>query len=101
MATYLELYDEYQSDADLRNKVAVACCDKARALIALASPTATQITWASNALANPTQAAAKLLPYVLVVNKASTVSQIKQASDATIQTNVDTAVDKLIAGGIT
>lgn len=100
MATYIELYDEYQSDAALRNKVAVACVVKAQALIDLASPTANQISWAGNCLDNPARTAAKLLPYVLAANSSATLAQIKAASDATIQTNVNACVDKLISGGI-
>lgn len=101
MATYIQLYDELQSDSALRNKVAVACCIKAQALIDLASPTAAQITWASNALAAPATAAAKLLPYVLAANNTLTLAQIQGASDSAIQSGVNAAVDKLIAGNIT
>lgn len=98
MATYLELYD-LRSDSTLRNKVAVAVTKKAQALIAASSPTTAQITWANAALLNPQSKADPLLNYLLAANSASTAGQITSVSDGTIQTAVDAAVDKLIAGG--
>lgn len=98
MATYAELYDLQSSDA-LRNRVAVAVVVKSQILLDLASPTAAQVAWAKAALSNPGQAAAVLLRYVLAANKALTVAQINAATDAAIQNNVNTAADKLIAGG--
>ena len=91
MATYTQLYSEYASDADLRSRVAVACAIKAQTLIDLASPTANQVTWASNCLANPLQMAA---------NSSATLAQIQAVTDSTLQTNTGAAVDKLITAGI-
>lgn len=99
MASYIELYD-LASNSDLRNKVSVAVCVKAKDLIALASPSATQMQWASKALAAPVAEATKLLPYVLAANSTLTVAQITGAADSAIQTGVSNAVDKLIAGGV-
>lgn len=100
MATYAQIYDEFASDSALRNKVAVACCIKAQTLVDLASPTAAQITWASNTLASPAGSAAKLMPYVLASNAGATQAQIAAATDSAIQAAVNAAADKLIAGGI-
>lgn len=99
MANYAELFS-IQNDPTLRNKIQVACVVKAQALIDLASPTDNQVAWANNALTNPTQMMVKIMPYVLAANKSATTSQITGASDSTVQTNVDAAVDKLIAGGV-
>jgi hypothetical protein len=98
MATYAELY-ELRANSDLRNKVAVAVAVKAQTLLDAASPTAAQVTWANAAISNPNGKADVLLNYVLAKNKALTVVQINAATDAGIQTAVDGAVDKLIAGG--
>lgn len=98
MATYQELYD-LRSDSGLRNKVAVAVVIKAQDLLSGVSPTAAQVTWANAALQSPVQKADVLLGYVLAANKAAGVGAISSASDATIQSNVDAAVDALIAGG--
>lgn len=99
MATYAEIFDLRSNNA-LRNKIAVAVVVKAQTLIDLASPTAGQLSWANNAMNNPIASADKIMHYVLAANKSSTTSQISSASDSAIQTNVDAAADKLIAGGI-
>ncbi len=98
MATYAELY-ELRANSDLRNKVAVAVAVKAQTLLDAASPSAAQVAWANAAISNPTGKAEVLLNYVLAKNKALTVVQINAATDAGIQSAVDGAVDKLIAGG--
>lgn len=98
MASYQELYD-LRSDSTLRNKVAVAVAVKAQTLLDGASPTAGQVAWANNAISNPVGKADTLMNYVLAANKALTVAQITGATDAAIQSNVNSAVDKLIAGG--
>ncbi len=100
MATYQELFD-LRSDSSLRNKVAVACVKKAQALLAGGTPTANEVARASSTLSSPIAQADKLFAYVLAANSAATVSQIQNATDTAIQTNVDTAADALIAGGIT
>ena len=99
MATYAEIFD-IKSNAALRNKVAVACVVKAQGLIDEATPTNNEVAWANAAILNPVSMADKIMNYVLAANKSATKSQIESASDATIQTNVDAAIDKLIAGGI-
>lgn len=97
MATYDELY-ALRTESGLRNKVAVAVAVKAAALLD-GSPTAAQVTWANEAINNPHFKAGSLLNYVLAANKSLTPTQIQEATDSSIQTNVDAAVDVLIAGG--
>lgn len=99
MATYSELYT-LGSNSDLRNKIAVAVSIKAAAFIAESTPTADKLAWASKALNSPVAEAVKLLPYVLAANNTLTVAQITNATDAAIQSGVDAAVNKLVAGGI-
>lgn len=98
MATYLELY-ELRADVDLRYRVTVAVAVKAQALIDGGTPTTAEITWADAALKNPVAKAIEILNYILAANKSATVSNITGAADTAIQTNVDAAVDALIAGG--
>ena len=96
MATYLEIFDIALGSgdrADLEQKVAVATVVKAVAVLAEASPTQIRIDWAADALENPRGNA--LFSYVLGDNKDATVIQITGASDASVQTAVDTAVDAL------
>lgn len=99
MATYLELYTLH-SDETLRHRVAVAVTIKAQALLALASPTTAQVTWATAALSNPLSKTDQLFRYVLAANNTATVAQITGATDSGIQTQVGAAVDKIIAGGV-
>ncbi len=98
MATYAELFD-LRTNSELRNKIAVAVTIKAQALIDAENPTAGQISWANAAIENPVSKADVLMNYVLAANKAATSAQISGAADSAIQTNVNAAVDKLIAGG--
>ena len=98
MATYLELFD-LRTNSSLKNKVVVAVTKKAQALLDLATPTAGQVTWANEAIFDPTGKASMLLNYVLAANSGQTVANIEGASDSAIQTNVDAAVDKIITGG--
>ena len=100
MATYAELFDLKSSAFVLRNKVIVAVTVKAQTILDLATPTDNQVAWAANAISDPVRFADKIMLYVLAANKSATTSQISGASDSTVQTNVDAAVDKMIAGGV-
>lgn len=99
MATYLELYDLH-NDESLRHRVAVAVTIKAQSLLNLATPTAGQVTWAIEALNNPLTKTDQLFRYVLAVNNALTTAQITSATDSAIQTQINSAVDKIISGGV-
>jgi hypothetical protein len=94
MATYLELQSASQ-DAQLRQKIAVACVVAAEA-IRIEDPAtpnhSARIVWARDVYAAPGNAADKMMWPVLAQNKAATLAQITGASDATIQTAVDAAV---------
>ena len=98
MATYPELF-ELRSNSPLKNRVAVAAVVKAQGLIDGVTPTAAEISWANDTLSNPAAKATELINYVLAANKDATVANITGATDAAIQTNVDSAADALIAGG--
>jgi len=97
MATYTELFS-IRNDPDLKEKVTVSTWIKAQELLD-ATPTAAEVTWASETLENPSERADQIMNYVLAANKAKTLAQIQAATDTAIQTNVDAAVDALIAGG--
>lgn len=99
MATYLELH-ELISNSDLQDKITVAAMKKAQFLLDGPTPTANEVAWASSTIENPVGKSKKLIHYVLAANSSISVSQIKDADDVAIQTNVDSAVDALIAGGI-
>lgn len=100
MATYTELFD-IRSNTALRNRIAVAVAVKAQAYIDGGAPTADELTWSNAAISNPLGEADMLMNYVLAANKGQTVSDIEGASDATIQANVDAAVNALVGGGVT
>lgn len=99
MATYAELYD-LNSNSPLRNKIGVAATIRAAEIVALSSPTNAEISWAAKCLNNPAAEAVRLMPYVLAANAAATSAQITSATDQTIQTAVNTEINKLIAGGV-
>ena len=99
MATYSEIYD-ISSNSSIRNKIAVAVIKKAQSLLDGATPTTAQVSFSNKAFINPIPEADKIFNYILAANSSATKSQIESSSDAVIQTNVDSAVTALIAGGI-
>jgi len=95
-ATYEELADLFANNQGLRAKVVVAATVKAEAIFAEATPSAARLQWAQDVLANPESVGNQLLSYVLAANKGATVAVITGATDASIQANVDTAIDKMV-----
>lgn len=93
MATYLELFTLWK-DGDLMRKVTVACADYADQILDEASPTQPRKDWATAARDDPEAAMKELMLPVLIANKANTVSQVQNAADAAILTNVGDEVDK-------
>lgn len=95
MATYAELF-EISKSGPLRERTAVAVAIAADTIRSDPSPPVNQanrLAWAKEALADPLTAAKGMLPGVLALNKDNTVNQIENASDADLQTAVDTYVD--------
>ena len=98
MATLEELAGLPGSEGwdDLRHKVTVAAAIKAVAIAELVTPTAGQLAWARELLENPQAQADQIIHYVVAANESAAVAAILAADDATIQANVDAAVDKLL-----
>jgi len=97
MATYEELHALRggAAAAPLLQKIAVAICVKANAL-AKGATTATQRDWAKAALGNPDAYVGLILNYILADYSAAAVGAIIGASDASVQTAVNAAVDTLL-----
>lgn len=96
MATYLEI-DGLSSDSDLLARLTTAVLVSADAIRANGTATAQQRQWAVATLNRPQAMAQRILPLVLVQNRAFTAAQIRGATDASLQTAVDTAVPMIIA----
>lgn len=104
MATYLDLHSLF-NESDLIYKVEVAVIEAARIIaqnednIAPFDQTAgvhdKRVKWAAQAIASTEQSARQIFKLVLAQNKTATVTQIRNATDATIQTNVNAMVDVL------
>ncbi len=95
MATYAELLSLYAND-DLFNKVRVACWVAADTIRAESEATpnhAKRVEWAKTVFTNPDGEARKMTAAVLAQNKSATVAAIIGATDATVQTAVDNAVN--------
>lgn len=99
MATLLELSDYVKTPAYeiLSRKIQTAIAVKAVAIGNLASPTASQVRFATSALENPQRVATSIIHYVLAANAGYTIAQINAAGDETIQAQVNNAVDKLLS----
>ena len=100
MATYTELFD-LRNDSTLKNKITVACIVAAETIRTESGATpnhANRMLWAKDVFANPGLESDRMLMAVLAQNKNATVAQITSASDATIQTAVNTAIDVFAIG---
>lgn len=99
MATYAEIAT-INSDAAWQafaDKAMVAAIIKAHAVINATTPPITRLEWARSALANPRTAANDIVFYAIAANSGATIAQILSASDAAIQSAIDTAVDAIYA----
>lgn len=94
MATYQELRSLF-NNSDLMEKVEVSVVKAANDLNA-DSPTAADKAWISHALTNTSAEAKKALKIVLAENSSASVSAIMSASDATVQSNVNSVVPTLV-----
>jgi hypothetical protein len=100
MATYDELL-QASNDDGLRRKVRVAvviAAETIRTELPSVPNNANRLLWAKATFENPEQAAQKIIWPVLAQNKASSLAAIVGASDATVQTAVDAAVNVFATG---
>lgn len=97
MATYLEIarITEESTWGDFFDKIKTACVIKATAIIDSTTPTTEAKAWAEAAIADRVSAADSLVWYVIGSNDNLALATILAASDTSIQTNVDAAVDVL------
>lgn len=98
MATLSELNDLISGNTDdqgLRAKVKAGAIIRAADVYSEASPSQARLDWASATLANPESSLDVLFNAVIGLNDDATIAQITSASDAAIETNIDTVVVKL------
>ena len=95
MATYAELL-QANENSDLRLKIKVACviaAEKVRTEATSVTNHASRVVWAKKVFENPDYESTRMMWAVLAQNKAATLQQIVEASDASVQTAVDAAID--------
>lgn len=100
MATLAEL-SGLLNDPTLAAKVKSACLVAAQAIQVESGTTANhanRIKWAKRVFVDPDSAGVQLLRAVLAANATATLAQINTASDATIQSSVNAAVDTFADG---
>lgn len=98
MATYVELHDLYNNSV-LQHRIEVAIAVASESIRSEVDTTpnhAARVAWAKAALFNLQSEARRCMLIALAQNKANTTTQITNASDATLQTAVDSAVNLLI-----
>ncbi len=101
MATYAQLF-ELRSNSPVRNRVTVACAVAAEAIRGEPVETdnnANRLIWAAKVMPNPLAYADEMLWSLLAANKDQDVATITAASDATVQSQVDDAVNLFATGG--
>lgn len=94
MATLRELRGLFR-DSDLLEKVESATVIAANNLLG-STPSAADKAWASQVFSDPFREAQKVLMAVLADNSAAATATIQGASDAAIQTSVNTVVPNLV-----
>ena len=97
MATYTELLSVASND-NLLGKVRIACvvaAETVRTELAATPNHVNRLLWAKSVYTNPTLVAQQMLMAVIGQNAGVALGAILGASDATIQTAVNTAVDVL------
>jgi hypothetical protein len=95
MATYAELLTASANDT-LRQKVRVACAiaaEKVRTEGSAVTNHTARMVWAKSVYANPEAEGVRMVWAVLAQNSAATFTALISASDATVQSAVDAAVD--------
>lgn len=100
MATYAELNGEY-SDGNLFIKVKVACFIAASAVTAEVNTTpnhTNRLLWAKLVYEDPDREARRMLWAVLAANQAQTLATIQGATDAQVQTAVNSTIDVFANG---
>lgn len=100
MATYAELLVAAENP-DLNNRIRVACivaAETIRTELPSVANHANRMVWAKAVFANPVSEAQRMLWAVLAQNRAATLSQLTGATDATVQTAVNLAVDVFATG---
>lgn len=95
MATYAELRGFF-NNADLKNKISVACVIAAYSMISQGTPTINQKKFADVVFKNPDDIAEKVMMAVIAANSSATIAQINNASDAAILSNVNTVLPALV-----
>jgi len=94
MATYIELIN-FRADSSLRNKIQTALVIKSHSILQEPSPSAPRLTFAQETLRNPTSKLDEAMWYLLAANKDADAGTISGVSDVTIQTHVDSYVNKI------
>lgn len=100
MATYSELLFASVNDT-LKQKILVACVIAAETVRTEAGATANhanRLIWAKAVNANPENEAKRMMWPVLAQNQAQTLAVILAATDASVQTAVNAAIDVFATG---
>lgn len=97
MATYLELLQAAEDDTlNRKSRIAViVAADLVRSEAAVTTNHQARLAWASQALRAPEQEGKRALWCALAQNSTATLSQLLAATDATLQTAINTAIDLL------
>lgn len=101
MALYVDLFQLANDDVVFRNRVTVACVVAAEAVRTEADTTANHVNrlaWAARVYADPVGESRRMLWAVLAQNAGATVAQITGATDGTIQSAVNAAVNVFATG---
>lgn len=95
MASCTEIRALFSND-ELRNRITVATVIASNAALA-GTPTAAQQKFANWVFSNPDQAGSRVLMAVLAANNTFTAAQITGATDATLQSAVNSVIPNLTA----
>lgn len=100
MATYFELLTAAE-DSNLNKRIRVACfiaAEVVRTEAGTVANHANRLSWAKKVFENPDTEARRMVWAVLAQNASATLAAILGASDSTVQTAVNAAVDVFATG---
>ena len=96
MAKFEELF-ELRTNSEVLNRLPAPICVKCDSVLTVGNLSDVQKEWARQGYENPDSIKAKIIWPMLIANKDKTIAEIKTASEEAVQTNVDAAIDEILA----
>lgn len=98
VATFAELFDLQRNDNALMNRLPAAISKKSKQILLDSQAKISAKEWAVKGYTNPESVKGLIIWPLLIANADKSIVQIKEAEDATIETQVASVIDNIVAG---